>query len=99
MTSTNEGLIDGQIDGQIIKTDSRGRTRTSVERRKALVAEYEGSGMSGAGFAKLKGIKETKVAGWVKRQRKEKRQEGQKTPVKSPMRWVEAIVEAGGESK
>ena len=46
MTSTN-GMVDG-----IIKQDTRGRMRTTRDRREALLAEYDRSAMTGRKFAK-----------------------------------------------
>ena len=40
----------------MLKTDTLGRVRTPVERREALLDEFEGSGMSGVKFAEYFGI-------------------------------------------
>jgi len=49
MTSTNE-------EAKVLRTDTRGRVRTPVERREALLDEFERSSMSAMAFAKLTGI-------------------------------------------
>ena len=55
----------------IVKTDTLGRGRTSPEQRDAFLAAFDRSGMSGAAFARLHGIKYTTFAHWrQKRQRK-----------------------------
>jgi len=42
-------------EAEVLKTDTRGRVRVPVERREALLDEFEKSGMSGAKFARLAG--------------------------------------------
>ena len=69
MTSTNGRL-------EIFKTDARGQIRVPVERREALLDEFEKSGMSGAKFARLAGINYATFANWTQRaaRRSERRQ-------------------------
>ncbi len=62
MTSMNEA--GPSADSTLIKTDTLGRLRTSPERREMLLDEFEQSGMSGAEFARLIGIKYQTFAGW-----------------------------------
>jgi len=78
--------------GPILKTDTRGRVQTPKARRESLLDEFERSGLSGANFAALAGIKYQTFAGWAARRRK---RAGAKAPVKSgdQMRWLEAVVE------
>jgi len=78
--------------GTILKTDGRGRVQTPKARRESLLDEFERSGLSGAKFAALAGIKYQTFAGWAFRRRK---QTGSKAPVKptEQMRWLEAVVE------
>ena len=64
MTSTT-GMVEG-----IIKQDSRGRMRTTRERREALLSEYDRSAMTGRKFAKWAGIKYTTFANWLQQRRK-----------------------------
>ena len=61
-----EGMTSTMSGEQVIKQDARGRVRHSKERREALLGEFERSGMSGAGFARLSGIGYTTFAGWIK---------------------------------
>ena len=88
MTTTTEPQT------QIIQTDSRGRLRMSAERRESLLDEFERSGLSGAQFAALMGLKYPTFATWVQRRR---HQRGTSAPgeVKpaDPVRWLEAVVE------
>jgi len=84
MTSTNGG-------SEILKTDARGHIRVPVERREALLDEFEKSGMSGAKFARFAGIHYGTFATWAQRRRKQ-RAEG--PALKSgTLRLVEATVE------
>lgn len=80
----------------IIKTDEIGRRKTPGARREELLDEFERSGLSGAKFAALTGLKYSTFAAWASRRRKQAR-----TPLKSPTRpvdpvgWLEALVEPG----
>ena len=56
--------------GQVMKTDGRGRVLVPVERREALLDEFEKSGMSGAKFARLAGVKYATFANWLQGRRK-----------------------------
>jgi hypothetical protein len=93
MTTTSEG-----VEPAVIKTDGLGRMKTPATRRESLLDEFESSGLSGAKFAALVGIKYQTFATWVQRRR---RQRGAaKAPV-SPgdsARWLEAVVEQAQSS-
>ena len=96
MTTTTE------TPTQMIPADSRGRLRMPAERRESLLDEFERSGLSGAKFAALMGIKYPTFADWVQR-RRQQRGPGSPGAVKSadPVRWLEAVVEqarSGGGS-
>jgi len=80
-------------EAEVLRTDERGRVRVPVERREALLDEFEKSGMSGAKFARLAGIKYATFANWTQARRKAKRQE---TPGGEPLRLIEAVMESGG---
>jgi hypothetical protein len=56
-----------------LKTDDLGRVRTPQARRESLLDEYERSGLSGAKFAALTGIKYSTFATWAQRRRKPQR--------------------------
>jgi hypothetical protein len=94
--TTTIGLTDG-----IIKLDTRGRMRTTRERREALLAEFDRSGMSGQKFAAWAGIKYSTWANWVQQRRKAQGQvpsapnetkPGEDAP--NNVRWLEAVVGA-----
>ncbi len=90
------------IAEQLLKMDSRGRVRTPAKRRKALLEEFAGSGLSARKFAALVGVRYSTFAHWVQRFREEG---GEFAPVRAvppappaevPVRWMEAMVEGGG---
>ena len=85
MTSTNGRL-------EIFKTDARGHIRVPVERREALLDDFEKSGLSGAKFARLAGIHYGTFATWAQR----RRQQRAEAPAleNSRLRLVEATLEA-----
>ncbi len=73
-----------------MKKDVLGRLRIPKERREALLAEYDGSGMSGAAFAPWAGIKYPTFASWLQARRQQRAKgagEG------GPVQWVEAVLE------
>jgi len=80
----------------IIKTDGLGRRKTAAARREQLLDEFERSGLSGAKFAALTGIKYSTFAAWAHR-RREQRASGLSAASKpaDPVRWLEALVEPG----
>jgi hypothetical protein len=94
------------VKAEILKQDGRGRVRVPVQRREALLDEFEKSGASGAKFARLAGIKYATFAGWVQKRRKQGRRAVKTTPASSgslddavlsagPVRLFEALVEGG----
>jgi len=82
-------------EAEVLKTDTRGRVRIPVERREALLDEFEKSGMSGAKFARFAGIKYATFANWTLARRKAKAAE---SPGRGPLRLMEAVMEDGGGS-
>ncbi len=95
MIQGSDQVLDS--DGAILKTDEKGRVRTPAARRESLLDEFERSGLSGAKFAALAGIKYPTFAVWAQQRR---RQRGGRTTVRArpndPVRWLEAVVEAAG---
>jgi hypothetical protein len=67
MTSLNAGV-------EILKTDRKGRVRVSKQRREDLLDEFERSGLSGAKFAELAGMKYATFANWAARRRQQRTQ-------------------------
>jgi acetyl esterase/lipase len=79
-------------DGEVLKTDERGRVRTPAERRESLLNEFERSGLSATKFAALAGIKYQTFAAWAARRRKGATAQAP-VPPRDPMRWLEAVVD------
>lgn len=71
-----------------VTMDSRGRVRVSKEQRQLILAEFEGSGVSAAQFAKRIGLKYSTLAGWLQRYRRNRPRGRTRT-----MRLLEAVVE------
>ena len=89
-------------DEQVIKTDGLGRVQTPAARREKLLDEFEGSGLSGAKFALLTGIKYSTFATWALRRRRQRGVTASaKVPVKSvdQVQWLEAVVAQAHGSK
>jgi hypothetical protein len=102
MTSTNMPL-------KVLKQEARGRVWVAAPRREALLDEFERSGVSGAKFARLVGIKYPTFAGWVHRRRCARGENagvaGEPEALGSealasggPVRLFEAMVEAGPDA-
>jgi hypothetical protein len=100
MTSTSS-------EPKLLKQDTRGRVRVTVERREALLDEFEKSGASGAKFAQLVGIKYATFAGWVLQRRRQRAKEAKALPRLAeqaedgagPVRLFEAVVESESAAK
>lgn len=71
-----------------MRLDARGRVRTGRERREQLLLEFDRSGVSGARFARMAGIKYQTFAGWLHQRRM--RSAGGKHSKR--VTWVEASV-------
>ena len=55
-----------------LKSDKLGRVRTPVAKREEILEAFERSGVSGAEFARLTGIKYPTLANWVQRRARSK---------------------------
>lgn len=87
---------------EILRRDKRGRVWLKPERREALLDEFEKSGMSGAQFARLTGVKYSSFQNWVQRRRRAVGEAleagGKASPVQGhpcPVRLFEAMVGGG----
>jgi len=93
MTDTNN------TDGLILKTDSRGRVRTSAKRRETLLEEFDRSGLSGKKFAEVTGLKYQTLATWLQKRRRAGQPSSQ---AGDTVRWLEAVVDraqvSGGQN-
>lgn len=79
-------------DETVLKTDAKGRVQTPPERREKLLDEFERSGLSGAKFAALTGIKYQTFAAWATRRRKQRGVAPAPVKAVDPVRWLEAVV-------
>jgi transposase-like protein len=79
---------------EILKVDEVGRVRTPPEKREAMLAEYERSGMTGAQFARFVGVRYSTLMYWLQKHRKQAGQseEGASSRNDHPG-WLEARVE------
>jgi hypothetical protein len=77
----------------LLKTDDLGRMQTPLARRERLLDEYERSGLSGAKFAALTGIKYSTFATWAQRRRKQRDSSPTTAKPDHSVRWLEAVVE------
>ena len=95
------------IKSELLKVDCRGRVRVSLERREALLDEFERCGVSAVQFAAHIGVKYQTFAHW-RQMRSRKRQRGGRSMPPAPAalmppgsssgtRWVEAVVESSGD--
>jgi hypothetical protein len=89
-TENTAGLPEKSDIGQVLKSDTLGRMRTPVERRKELLAEFERSGLSGKKFAALVGVKYSTFAFWLQQRRRKAASAAKPTDT---VRWLEAVVE------
>ena len=58
-------MTDTTTTGEILVQDTLGRVRTPREKREQILDEYERSGMSGAAFAALVGVKYSTLSSWI----------------------------------
>lgn len=76
----------------ILKRDARGRVRTPPERREALIAEFEKSGLPATKFSELAGVRYQTFATWLQRHR----QQGHRTQVAADpeaVRFAEVVMD------
>jgi hypothetical protein len=88
MTST-------QSSDSIVKTDSLARVRTTPQRRQELLEEFGRSGLSGAKFAALVGVKCSTFAQWVSKRKRASPADtasGVKVDGAAKVCWLEAVL-------
>lgn len=85
-------VAEGEV---ILRTDVLGRVTMPRERRERVLDEFDESGLSGAEFARLSGVKYQTFANWVQRRRRERKQypKAKKAATHPPLQWVEAILD------
>jgi hypothetical protein len=90
MTSMNGEENSTEV---VLKSDVLGRVKTPLERREALVDEFEKSGMSGQAFAKWAGLNYQTFATWVQKRRKKTNYYEKKRVKRSKgVNWFEAVI-------
>ena len=83
-----------ESSSEILKVDEVGRVRTPPEKREAMLAEYERSGMTGAQFARFVGVRYSTLMYWLQKRRKEAGQGEETASTRNDHpRWLEAQVE------
>lgn len=83
---------------ELLRQDTRGRVRTSRERRAALLSEFDRSGVSAARFARMAGINYQTFAGWLQGRRRAVGESGPPARRKKSVRWIELGAPAGSAS-
>ena len=79
---------------EILKVDEVGRVRRPPEKREAMLAEYERSGMTGAQFARFVGVRYSTLMYWLQKRRKGVGQGEETARARNDHpRWLEGRVE------
>ena len=79
---------------EILKVDEVGGIQTPPEKREAMLAEYERSGMTGAQFARFVGVRYSTLMYWLQKRRKEAGGSGSRAACgQDHPGWLEARVE------
>ena len=91
LSGKNHGPRAGE---ELLRQDTAGRVRTSPERRVLLLAQFDRSGVSGARFAKMAGIKYQTFANWLHVRRQQSAGRTRKSKRRKTVTWVEAVVAA-----
>jgi transposase-like protein len=82
-----------EAGSEILKVDEVGRVRTPPEKREAMLAEFDRSGMTGAQFARFVGVRYPTLMYWLQKRRKGAGQSEQATRREDHPGWLEARVE------
>jgi hypothetical protein len=93
MKEKNSGGGATDDGAAILRRDGLGRVKTPRNRREALLDEFEKSGLQGAQFAQMAGIKYQTFASWVQSRRHERgeyRRRNKKRQQAKPLCLVEA---------
>src|SRR5215213_8036712 len=80
-------------DQKLMTTDARGHVKVPVERREALLDEFERSGLSGVKFAQLAGVKYPTFALWAQKRRKARQLPVEEGASEQSMRFAEAVAD------
>ena len=77
--------------GELLRQDAAGRVRTSKERRELLLTQFDRSGVSGARFAKMAGIKYQTFANWLHVRRRQTQGAAGQAKGRRTVTWIEAV--------
>ncbi len=58
------------LNGAIVRADRRGRLRYTEQQRDSMLEAFARSGLTGAKFAELHGVKYQTLTGWVQRRKR-----------------------------
>ncbi len=88
-------MTSAQNESEILKTDKRGRVRTTLARRQELLEEFDKSGLSAPKFAALTGLKYQTFAGWLIQRRKQRDETNPAVIAgKEPtVQWLETVIQ------
>ena len=78
----------------MLRMDAKGRVRTPAAKREEILGEFGRSGLSGARFAELAGIRYSTLASWLRRGRLA----AAAADTAKPVRFLEAMVEKAAAS-
>jgi hypothetical protein len=91
LSGKNGGPKSGE---ELLRQDTAGRVRTSAERRALLLAQFDRSGVSGARFAKMAGIKYQTFANWLHVRRRQTQGTARPAKGRRAVTWIEAVPRA-----
>jgi hypothetical protein len=86
-------------DQNVLQADEHGRIRTPKERREAVLDEFERSGLSGAKFARLAGIKYPTFMYWLKQRRDAGGKARSAAGESQALGFVEALIEGASHRR
>jgi len=88
-------MTRSESGAEILKTDKRGRVRSTPERRRELLEQFDQSGLSGPKFAAVTGLKYQTLASWLQRRRLGREKVAPAVPpAKRPaVQWLETVIE------
>ena len=79
---------------EILKTDKRGRVRTTPQRRQEILEQYDKSGLSGPKFAAVTGLKYQTLVYWLQKRRQRQPLAPALAAAKAPAgEWLETVLE------
>ncbi len=102
MTSTTSLVPAEATEPTLIKTDVLGRMHRTPEQREKILDQYERSGLSGAKFAALCGVKYQTFANWLQDRKRQRKADPKRRPQRQAadrVQWLEASVQPASAAK